>query len=282
MLNEEISNDRESVREQSHAEIEYCVLDPTGNITILVTTPVPVELQPRIAAELMRIIPESEQVGFLTHDDSCNIALRMAGGEFCGNASMSAAVYAADKAGAVKSEVVLRVSGSEEPIRAEVEKMSDGSWTGTVNMPRPAKIERVVLPGAGSVPVVCFEGIHHVILEEKIEEARAEEYARMWCRELAADAIGLMFLDRANAKLTPLVYVPSADTICWENSCASGTTAAVAYLASESGAPVRMTLSQPGGGLTVEVSEDGIPRLQGHVRILHYGRTVVTYSSGNL
>ena len=57
MLNEEISNDRESVREQSLAEIEYCVLDPTGNITILVTTPVPVELQPRIAAELMRIIP---------------------------------------------------------------------------------------------------------------------------------------------------------------------------------------------------------------------------------
>ena len=91
-----------------------------------------------------------------------------------------------------------------------------------------------------------------------------------------------MFLDRANARLKPLVYVPSADTICWENSCASGTTAAVAYLAAESGAPVRMTLSQPGGGLTVEVSEDGAPRLQGQVRILHNGRTVVAHTSGNL
>ena len=110
MLNEEISNDRENDREQFHAEVEYCVLDPTGNITILVTTPVPVALQPRIAAELMRIIPESEQVGFLSQDDSCDIALRMAGGEFCGNASMCAAVYAVAKAGAVKSEVIMRVS----------------------------------------------------------------------------------------------------------------------------------------------------------------------------
>ena len=282
MSNEEISNDRESVQGQFYADVEYCVLDPTGNITILVTTPVPVVLQPQIAAELMRTIPESEQVGFLSHDDSCDAALRMAGGEFCGNASMSAAVYTADKAGVVKSDIVLHVSGSEEPIRAEVEKMSDGSWTGTVNMPRPEKIERVVLPGAGSVPVVCFEGILHVILEENIEQAQAEEYARLWCRELDADAIGLMFLDRAKAKMTPLVYVPSADTICWENSCASGTTAAVAYLAAEGGAPVRMTLSQPGGVLTVKVTEDGTILLKGHVKILYNGRTVVAHTSGNL
>ena len=282
MSNEEISNDRESVQGQFYADIEYCVLDPTGNITILVTTPVPVVLQPRIAAELMRIIPESEQVGFLSYDDTCDISLRMAGGEFCGNASMCAAVYAAAKAGVMKSEIVLRVSGSQEPIGAEVEEMSDGSWTGTVNMPRPEKIERMVLPGAGNVPVVCFEGIHHVILEEKIEEAQAEEYARMWCRELAADAIGLMFFNRENAKLTPLVYVPSADTICWENSCASGTTAVGVFLAADSGTPVRMTLWQPGGGLTVEVSEDGAPRLTGHVRILHNGRTVAAHTSGDL
>ena len=115
-----------------------------------------------------------------------------------------------------------------------------------------------------------------------MEKVQAEEYARIWCRELDVDAIGLMFLDRANAGLTPLVYVPSADTICWENSCASGTTAVGVFLAADSGTPVRMTLWQPGGGLTVEVSEDGAPRLQGHVRILDNGRTVVACSSGNL
>ena len=115
-----------------------------------------------------------------------------------------------------------------------------------------------------------------------MEKVQAEEYARIWCRELDVDAIGLMFLDRANAGLTPLVYVPSADTICWENSCASGTTAAVAYLAAEGGAPVRMTLSQPGGDLTVKVTEDGTILLKGHVKILYNGRTVVAHTSGNL
>ena len=75
-------------------EIDYAVMDPTGNITILVETPVPEASQPFAAARLMELEPAAEQVGFLSSGrDGAELSLRMAGGEFCGNASMSAAVY---------------------------------------------------------------------------------------------------------------------------------------------------------------------------------------------
>ena len=49
-------------------KVVYDVLDPTGNITILVRTPVPEADQPDVAAHLMELEPETEQVGFLSSE----------------------------------------------------------------------------------------------------------------------------------------------------------------------------------------------------------------------
>ena len=42
-------------------ELRYTVIDPTKNITLLVTTPVPRDVQPRVAAELLRRERDAEQ-----------------------------------------------------------------------------------------------------------------------------------------------------------------------------------------------------------------------------
>ena len=67
-------------------KIDYCVFNPTNNITVLVETPVMPEQYSIIAENIMKIEPTAQQVGFV-NDHS----LYMAGGEFCGNASISAA-----------------------------------------------------------------------------------------------------------------------------------------------------------------------------------------------
>ena len=81
-------------------QIRYRILDPNGNITVLVESAVPVEKQPSSAEWIMQQHPEVEQVGFvrfldITPDsDGIHAELRMTGGEFCGNASLStAALY---------------------------------------------------------------------------------------------------------------------------------------------------------------------------------------------
>ena len=262
--------------------VAYDVLDPTGNITILVRTPVPEEKQPAIASHLMELEPAAEQVGFLSQAEDCDIALRMAGGEFCGNASMCAGVVAALEAGRNKSNVSLKVSGATGIVCAEVEQAqeteTDGEtqnicgtiWAGIVDMPLPVAIEEVNLPGTGPLPVVCFEGISHVILEQSLPKERAEELAPIWCRELKADALGLMFLSQdkeKSASLKPLVYVPAAGTLFWESSCASGTTAVCAWMTAKEQKPCSIRLKQPGGTLGAQSDADGRIRLTGTIRL---------------
>lgn len=265
-------------------KVEYTVLDPTGNITILVTTPVEIPHQPYVASKLMELMPKAEQVGFLSETAGCDIALRMAGGEFCGNASMSAAAYYVSREGLKKHTVALHVSGADGPVKAEIEQLCEGKWRGTVHMPRPQKLEFVDLPGAGSLPVVSFDGISHVIYEVSgdiskglsLSRDAAEKLAIEWCRFLGADALGIMFLDIAQSSMTPLVYVPAAGTLFWENSCASGTTACGAYAAAKSGGSCGIALRQPGGTLEIKVTDDGEFLLTGTVLFTCSGSTFIS------
>ena len=112
-----------------------------------------------------------------------------------------------------------------------------------------------------SLPVVEMEGISHIIIEPdsgflgiKEDPELAEALLRQWCGVLGADCLGMMFLGEGAAlrPLTPLVYVPGADTMFWENSCASGSAAAGMYLAEKSGSPVDVTFDEPAGRLRVE------------------------------
>ena len=245
--------------------IRYRIMDPTGNITILVETPVEEASQPVIAEKLMALEKDAEQAGFLSAADDCDIALRMAGGEFCGNAAMSSAVLCALKSGTENGVFFVRVSGSEKPVRAEVARLPGGSYRGTVEMPRPRSIGMTEFPGHGEFPVVHFDGISHAVIEQPMKREEAEKLIRAWGGTQRQSAFGMIFLDPSYIKLTPLVYVPGADTLFWENSCASGTAAAGAYLAAKRGCAVDLAFEEPGGLLQIQASPSGPLLLTGTV-----------------
>ena len=251
--------------------VEYVLFDPTGNITLLAETPVPAAEQARIARALMAREPSAEQVGFVAPGGSGGIRLRMAGGEFCGNASLCAAALALRQAERREGTVTVRVDGTDEPVTVSLTEQSGDAWRGAVDMPRPLSVGTEELPGGGRLPVVRFPGIVHVIREDAPDRETAEILAPAWCQHLGADALGLMLLDRAGSTLRPLVFVPAAGTLCWEASCASGTTAVGAWLASEAGRPVSLSLTQPGGTLAIAADPGGALRLAGTARLLRRG-----------
>ena len=153
-------------------EIPYVLMDPTGNRTILAEGDVPEARQPAAASRLMELEPSAEQVGFLSR--SGGLALRMAGGEFCGNAAMCAAVLHGIRSGLDQGRVSVAVSGAEEPVTVEFSALPGGLWRGQVDMPRPRAVRTVRFSEAGALPVVEFRGISHVILEREMEKAQAE------------------------------------------------------------------------------------------------------------
>jgi diaminopimelate epimerase len=254
--------------------IPYWKFDPTGNITLLAEGSFPPEERKRLADLLMQMEPDAEQVGFLSPGDSeCDLSLTMTGGEFCGNASLSAAAWLLEKRQLPRGDVSLRVSGAPEPVTVSIEKQG-GDWVGSLQMPPVQRISTEALPLDGQflqLPVVWFPGICHCILTSPISRQQAKNAIRQWGRLLDTPALGLMLYHEKDHLLTPLVWVSGADTLFWENSCASGTSAVGAWLAREACSSIQRDLIQPGGTLHIEAgapSDGSMLRLSGRVRLL--------------
>ena len=252
-------------------DLKYHYIDPTGNITVLVESEVPFEKHVKVSSDFCKKFPECEQVGFVSDGDGCDIRLKMAGGEFCGNATMStAALYAKKNNTKIgdKKTVIVKVFGTEKPVEVSISRQSENTFEGTVLMPDPIGYEERVFSFAGKdhkMALVKFKGIYQLISEEPFEKETAEAAVIKWCEELKADALGIMQLDEEKSILTPLVYVPALKDFYWEHACASGTTAAGYYLYKKYGKPVTVDFKEPGGILNIKVTGSGTLYLTGHV-----------------
>lgn len=244
-------------------ELSYIKYSPTQNMTILVCTPVPVSEQPQEAARLMRLDPDTEQVGFLgpAQEAGADGALRMAAGEFCGNASMAAAAYFAELAGLRPGdpamELSLEVSGADRLISCQAQREQTG-WRCTVDMPLPQFItcmQMTLDEVTHTLPVVSFGGIWHVIVPRQSAGGDARQFAdravRAWCQALGVPALGVLLFDRTAMQMEPIVHVPGVNTTIWERGCGSGSAALGAYLAWESGHNIDVPIGQPGGIIRV-------------------------------
>ena len=244
--------------------MRYRIFDPTGNLTALVEDAVEPALQPEAAAGIMREHPEVEQVGFVSFEGALP-ALRMAGGEFCGNASMSAAaLLAVEKDLPIPAAIALSVSGAPETVTVRLEQREGKTFRAAVRMPAAKSVETRSFSYEtlrDNLTIVQMEGISHILIEPATpffslltNQTDAESAVRLWCVELNADGLGLMFV--SGEVLTPLVCVPGCNTVFWETSCASGTAAAGMALALEQGKRIDRTFTEPGGSLRV-VSDPG-------------------------
>lgn len=247
----------------------YSVYDPNGNITILVDTAVPEQDRPSVGELLMKKEPAAEQTGFVSFDSAeADIVLNMAGGEFCANATLCAAAHY-KKSHPTAETVRIKVSGAKAIIPVEISE-TDGVFTATETLPVPEKIETKIFSSDGrdyELPIVYMDGIYHIIAPENFGRHTAEKAIAKWCKDEDAPALGIMLLSEEPYKMTPLVYVPAAKTLFFENSCGSGTCAAGVYLANKAGKEITAKITQPGGALTVNTAPDGKIRLTGEVTI---------------
>ena len=262
--------------------LRYSVWDPTGNITALVESAVEPARRPAVAAALMRRRPEVEQVGFLRPASGGERAeLHMAGGEFCGNASMCAAALCLldEGDGAREAEMLIRVSGASRPVAVRLRRDGESCFHAAVRIPAPRAVREKTLRFDGvedRLPLVCMEGISHLLVEPDSpffalleDHAAAEEAVRLWCAALGADGLGLMFREGgADGRLTPLVFVPVSGTVFWEKSCASGSAAVGMAESARTGASVKLALREPGGILHVESAPGGETWLGGSTRLV--------------
>ena len=242
-------------------KIEYIKANPTENKTILVKTPVPRLDQADRASELLGADPDAEQVGFLEPAEKPGAAVRlqMMGGEFCGNATISAAAFVAERNGIKSGEtrnIILEVSGADDLVECRVCRDGD-RYSGTVEMPLPSEVREMVFEYGGrkySRFVVFFPGIVHIIFNSNDSfpdyRAFAEKAIKKWACIFEEEAVGLILLDEIKPEITPLVYVKSTDSLYWERGCGTGTAAAGVSLSCMKKDSVDVPVKQPGGTIS--------------------------------
>jgi len=265
--------------------IDYLIMDPEGNITILVLTETDRRDYQKVAQVLLDACPEAEQVGYILPEGEGLPRMEMCGLEFCGNATRSFAFYEALRQDPPLKELDVDVSGCDQPLHAWIDAENRSSGTVRIQMPVPTEIEDVQIPIPGDIKeklgcdeldgqLVHMDGISHLIISS-IDADTSESLGRELLDRLfghlrdhvykEADrdipAFGVMFADPEAGRMTPIVYVRDVDTVYFEGSCASGSTAAAYALAVRdlrSADACMYHLKQPAGTLHIDVTgKDG-------------------------
>ena len=126
--------------------VRYTILDPSGNITVLVVDETidvkDVALRKKINDAILQANPEVEQVGFLTSADikidgkkQKVWKIQMAGDEFCGNASRAFACYLVENELVERLNFPMMCSGNDNILLAKVEKRGDRKYYSNVDIP---------------------------------------------------------------------------------------------------------------------------------------------------
>ena len=241
--------------------LDYCIADPAGNVTVIVTSPVEKSEYAAISRRLLELIDGAEQVGFLV--EPCfggAVRLEMMGGEFCGNALRCAALYhAKETVGFEKGIVKTEISGCDRVFDVAVD-MTESS--AEAEMPLPVDTDIAMLWKTRIADAVIFDGIVHCVSYQDhsdIKPAWLKESLRSLAIQYRTSAVGLLQVDKEKLAVTPIVYVVSTDTMVYEGSCASGSEAvAICLVEDEPDGIYTYELTEPEGVLSVTaVKENG-------------------------
>ena len=232
----------------------YVMLNPTGNLTALVLDHVAPEDERFLTRELLK---NSEQVAYMESPTipRAEAAIRLMGGEFCGNATMASAAWILRNhlSAGEEKKILLQVSGTSQPVSCHIKKTEE-CFQGTVLMPTVQSLYRTSLAGR-SFTAVKMEGILHLIHEDTpMDKTETENLLRDIVSSLPDDAVGLLQWDRTRSKLLPLIFVRGSNSMVWEHGCGSGSAAIGAHEAFQHGDGITITsIHQPGGTITADV-----------------------------
>ena len=250
---------------------DYVLADPTGNITVLITSQYTPETRSAMIQDAFAREPACEQVGFVMPRQGKMIGLEMMAYEFCGNATLSTAALFCHQNGLPagnEDTVTVDSSGAGSPVEVRIVRLPDITesgrsmpvYQGTLSMPVPR------VSSFKGYPLVHFEGISHLMVPASdFTDAEAQSAVREFAEELRVPALGMMLISGDSrdpdqllladeVRIRPLVYVPGSGTLIWEHGCATGSTATGYYRAHIYAGDVSTQIKQPGGIIRVDVT----------------------------
>lgn len=204
-----------------------------------------------------------EQVGFIVapKNKKALLKLEMSGGEFCGNAVLSAAAFGFYKGLTKNNRFLIETTGSESPLACEVAVKSPSQFEAKAEMPHPISIKDIVINLNGKSVSGCFvqlNGITHFLTDYWPCEDEFNLIIEEVTNKVKDKAVGVIPYRRLREKeyeIWPFVYVEETGSRFFEQACGSGTLALGVYLSKRNKGKV-FNVHQPGGIINVEIGNE--------------------------
>ncbi|MGM9565675.1 hypothetical protein [Evtepia sp.] len=226
------------------------VVNPAGNTTLLVQTPVPQEDRREVADRLLSIRElQGQQVGFLVPPLGDGIIrLETVDNAFCGNALCSAGLsYAAQRGFRRERKFPVEISGCGQALTVQVNPLTSQVWAET---PVPQEIAKCTLFGEPA-RAVLLPGIVHGVTQSSrdMDEAQIRKTLLELCETFSTPAAGVLFWKFREKSMVPAVYTKDADALLFPGSSASGAAAIATWNAMGAGknGSHKLDVRQPGG-----------------------------------
>lgn len=204
-------------------EFKYYIYNPSGNITALVEgNNIDEKTMKIINDEIMKNNKSIEQVGFINNK---KYELKMAGGEFCCNATRCAAYHYLN---GKSKEIEIFVTNI---VKAGV----NDNGVAYCEIPLLKETSKLIKLDRG-IYYIKMDGISHIVLDKKTSKKYINNIRNIKTTAMTLiekydikdnEAIGVIFTEEVNSRLKihPVVWVQKIDTLFYENACGSGTTA---------------------------------------------------------
>ena len=244
-------------------QLHFIKASPCRNTTVFITDPTARAQYGLIAGQVMS--PEylaAEQAGVLTipqHPESV-LRLEMAGGEFCGNATLALAALAVRQGRTDGRIFYVECSGAAEPLVCTVVKLPRNRWRARAEMPAGEDVHPLTLQVGGQSYAggfVLLPGICHFVLSGSLPRSQYAPLMAQLSAAVRAEAYGIIPYEEMSAahyRIVPYVYVPAAGSHVFEQACGSGSLSLGLWLRYKTGLQYS-EVAQPGGILTVETGK---------------------------
>ncbi|AXH98247.1 hypothetical protein DV702_00150 [Sporosarcina sp. PTS2304] len=241
-------------------KLDFIKASPSKNTTVFITNYVAPTHYAKIASGIMDDEHlHAEQAGFLVTPKDSNAVLRleMSGGEFCGNAVLSAAAYCAYKGLTKDRTFLLEASGCDLPLECVVDEKSPTHFVARAEMPSPLSTTEIIIDVNGqnvTGNVVKLDGITHFLTDYWPTENQFNQLIEAVTHQIKDKAIGIIpykQLKENEYEIWPFVYVTETGSKLFEQACGSGSLALGIHL-SKGNQKNTLHIHQPGGIVHVE------------------------------
>lgn len=244
-------------------KLNYIKTSPSQNMTILITDYIDSKDYIKVANSVMRYESlYAEQVGFVVppkHNDSC-VGICMAGGEFCGNALLSAAAYSRYKGICLDENFFVSSSGSKDALKCKINVLDLHRFKVFGQVPNPLdilpmdiKVDNNIISGN----LVVMNGISHFITDYAVRKEEFDKIMNQLINSVESSALGIIpfkSIDETNFEINPYVFVKNTGSRYFERACGSGSLSLGIHLNNFMGIK-QARVHQSGGIIDVEISD---------------------------